>query len=108
MVRVATVRYFRLFVYMCAAVSKLAYRKGRATETNAVLIPGGKPGVWIAGTLGFTVTLGSIVLACIPPNDVVNVTGFELKLISGTVISIAIGLLLFLRGARRQRVRVAE
>lgn len=104
----ATILYFLPFLYMYAAVIKLAYRKERATETNAVLIPGGKLGVWIAGTLGFTVTLVSIVLACIPPNDVVNVTGFELKLISGTVISIAIGLVLFLRGARRQRARLAE
>ncbi len=94
-------------LYVCGGDQAGVPQGPRAGE-NAVLIPGGKAGVWIAGALGFMVTLGSMALACIPPNDVVNVAGFELKLVAGTVISIASGWCCLLRGARRQRARVAE
>ena len=41
---------------------RLAYRKDREANPDAVLIPGGKLGVWIAGGLGFVVVIGGIVL----------------------------------------------
>jgi Na+/proline symporter len=92
---------------MYAAAIKLAYRADRATDTRAVLIPGGKAGVWCMGVLGFAITLLSIVLACIPPEDVANPALFGLKLFAGTVVPIIIGLYLFRRGALRQRSAAA-
>jgi hypothetical protein len=85
---------------MYAAAIKLAGRKDRLENPHAVLIPGGKPGVWLASSLGFLVVLAGIVLSLIPPGDSSNKLGFELKLIGGTVASVALGLALYFRGVR--------
>src|SRR5207245_635041 len=47
LVDAATILYFIPFLYMYAAVIKLAGRKDRNENPHAVLIPGGKSGVWI-------------------------------------------------------------
>jgi len=99
LVDAAVILYFIPFLYMYASVIKLAYRKDRNENAQAVLIPGGKVGVWIAGLLGFTVTLLSIVLAMIPPGES-NKMLFEMKLVGACVIAVAIGLVLYWRGAR--------
>ena len=64
-------------------------------------MPGGKVGVWIAGLLGFSVTLLSIVFAMIPPGTE-NKGLFEAKLLGATAVTIAIGLLLYWHGARKK------
>src|SRR5205823_10651588 len=91
----AIILYFLPFLYMYAAVIKLADRPDRTTNEHAVLIPGGKPGVWILGLLGFIITLVSMILAMIPPGGVASKSIFELKLISVTAGAIAIGLVLY-------------
>jgi len=45
----AIILYFIPFLYMFAAVIKLSRRKDRRENSHAVLVPGGIPGVWIAG-----------------------------------------------------------
>jgi amino acid transporter len=94
--------YFIPFLYMYASIIKLAYRADRKSNARAVLIPGGKVGVWIAGLLGFGITAFAMVLSVIPTGDVANKWGFELKVLGGTVISVAIGLGLYWRGARKK------
>jgi len=104
-VDIAIILYFVPFLYMYAAVIRLAYRSNRKSDARAVLIPGGKMGVWIAGLLGFLITLGSIVLSMIPPGDLkTSKTLFELKIIAGTVVPIIVGLALYWRGARNKRL----
>ena len=96
----AIILYFIPFLYMFAAVIKLARRDDRAENSHAVLVPGGMTGVWICGGLGFLVVLVAILVSLVPPGDSANKLGFELKLIGGTVISVLIGLVLYWRGAR--------
>jgi amino acid transporter len=98
--------YFVPFLYMYAAAIKLAYRRDRDTSENAVLIPGGRTGVWIAGSLGFGVTALSIVLALIPSKDVTDTVAYEFKIIGVTVASVLFGLVLYWRGARAKAVGV--
>jgi len=101
----AIILYFIPFVYMYAAVIKLAYRQDRASHKEAVLIPGGKFGAWIVGGLGFVCVLIGIGLSFIPPAEVTNKISFEAQLIGGTAGFVVIGLLLYYRGARaKQRV----
>ncbi len=100
LVDAAIILYFIPFLYMYAAAIKLAGRKDRVENQQAVLIPGGKVGVWIASGLGFFVVLAGIVLSLIPPGDSSNKLSFELKLIGGTVGSVALGLILYFRGVR--------
>jgi amino acid transporter len=94
--------YFIPFLYMYAAVIKLSYRAERGKNTGAVLIPGGRVGVWIAGILGFAVTALSIALALVPTEDVKSPLVFELKVLGGTLGAIFVGLLLYRRGVRRK------
>jgi amino acid transporter len=98
LVDAAIILYFIPFLYMYASVIKLAYRRDRAQE-QGILVPGGKVGVWIAGLLGFSVTLLSIIFAMIPP-ETESKWLFETKLLGATAVTIAIGLALYWRGAR--------
>jgi glutamate:GABA antiporter len=100
LVDATTIVYFVSLIYMYAAAIKLAYRKDRGANANAVLIPGGKPGVWIASLLGMSVVMGGIVLSLIPPAESVDKWMFVEKLVLGTVVSILLGLILYYRGAR--------
>jgi glutamate:GABA antiporter len=99
----AIILYFIPFLYMFAAVIKLAYRADRKQNTHAVLVPGGLAGVWTSGGLGFLVVLVGILVSLVPPGDSTSKLGFELKLIGGTMTSILLGLILFWRGARSKR-----
>ena len=100
LVDVAIILYFIPFLYMFAAVIKLARRKDRSENPHAVLVPGGILGVWICGGLGFFVVLVGIFVSLVPPGDSANKVAFELKVAIVTAISILIGLLLYWRGAR--------
>ena len=99
----AIILYFIPFLYMFAAVIKLAHRKDRANNPHAVLVPGGIAGVWITGGVGFVVILIGILFSLVPPGDVSNKLVFELKLVGGTLASILLGLFLYWRGARSKQ-----
>ena len=99
----AIILYFIPFLYMFAAVIKLSRRKDRSENSQAVLVPGGVPGVWIAGGLGFLVVLVGIFVSLVPPGDSSDKLGFEIKLICGTLASVILGLFLYVRGARSKR-----
>jgi amino acid transporter len=96
----AIILYFIPFLYMFAAAIKLFGRSDRAENKNAVLIPGGKAGVWITGILGFVTVLIGIIVSLVPPGDSSDKLGFELRLVGGTLAAIALGLSLYWRGAR--------
>lgn len=99
----AIILYFIPFLYMFAAVIKLAHRNDRKENPHAILVPGGIPGVWICGGLGFLVVLVGILVSLVPPGDSSSKLGFELKLVLGTVSSVLLGLVLYWRGARSKR-----
>lgn len=103
-----TILYFIPFLYMYAAVIKLAYRADRAANPTAALIPGGKFGVWLAGLLGFVVVIGGIALSLIPPAEAPSKWMFEAKLIGGTLGAFLIGLVLYTRGARAKSREVVH
>lgn len=103
LVDAAVILYFIPFLYMYAAVIKLAARQDRGENEHHVLVPGGKLGVWLCGGLGFAVTLASIVFSMIPPGETANKLLFEVKLLGGSAIAVGIGLALYWRGARAKR-----
>jgi len=98
----AIILYFIPFLYMFAAVIKLAKRADRSENPHAVLVPGGKAGVWICGSLGFVVVLLGIALSFIPPSGT-DTKVFLVDVIGGTLGSVLLGLFLYWRGARTQR-----
>jgi len=97
-VDITIILYFIPFLYMFAAAIKLAGRADRITNPHAVLVPGGKTGVWIACGLATSVTILSIVVSVFPPGDSSNRTLFVIKVAGTTVAAIAIGLILYFRG----------
>lgn len=102
LVAAAVILYFIPFLYMYAAAIKLAYRPDRERTPGAVLIPGGKLGVWIASGLGFLIVLLGIVLSLIPPGETANKFNFEVELIAATGSAIVLGLLLYYLGSRKK------
>jgi len=94
LVDMSVILYFIPFLYMYAAAIRLSYRQDRQAGGQAVLVPGGKPGMWIAGALAFLITLGSMALAAIPPGGE-NKIVFEGKLVGCTVLFIGVGLVLY-------------
>ena len=98
----AVILYFIPFLYMYAAAIKLAYRKDRRSSEHVVLIPGGTVGAWIAGGMGFSVTLLGIALSFIPPGEATSKFSFLAKVIGGTVGTVLVGLALYWRGARQK------
>jgi amino acid transporter len=94
--------YFIPFLYMFAAVIKLAKRKDRKENEQAVLIPGGMTGVWFIAGLGFLVVLVCMAVSMVPPGDSSNKVLFEAKLLIGTLAAVLLGLVLYWRGAREK------
>jgi protein-S-isoprenylcysteine O-methyltransferase Ste14 len=101
-VAAAIILYFIPFVYMFAAVIKLSARRDRETNTHAILVPGGKAGVWICGLLGLVVVLIGIGFSFVPPGDSDKLI-FEIDVIGGTLGSVLIGLFLYWRGVRSKQ-----
>jgi amino acid transporter len=104
LVDITIIIYFVPFLYMFAAVIRLQARRDRRENVGAVLIPGGKPGVWIIGGLGFLVVVFAMVISMVPPGDSSNKALFELKLFIGAAAAILLGLVLYWRGAREKRL----
>ena len=103
LVDASNILYFIPFIYVYSAVIRLAYVGNRTGNKDAVLIPGGKFGVWLAGVLALCVVIMAIALSFIPPGEQTHPWLFEMKLIAGTAGGIAIGLVLYFRGARAKR-----
>jgi len=102
LVSMSVILYFIPFLYMYAAAIRLAYRRERDAGGQAVLVPGGKAGIWITGSLAFLITLGSMVVAAIPPGGE-NKVVYEAKLFGSTVAFVGTGLILYWRGARSKQ-----
>jgi glutamate:GABA antiporter len=102
LVSMAVILYFIPFLYMYAAAIKLAYRPDRRASDQVVLVPGGKVGVWLTGSLGFLITAGAMALAAVPPGEAASKPLFFAKLVFWTLAFIGIGLGLYWNGARNK------
>jgi amino acid transporter len=100
LVSATNILYFVTFLYMFAAAIRLCDRKDRAENPEAVLIPGGRAGVWAVAGTGFVIVLVAMFFSMVPPGESANKVGFEVKLLGGTVATFVIGLALYWRGAR--------
>jgi amino acid transporter len=103
----AIILYFIPFLYMYAAAIKLESRKDRLENPHAVLIPGGKFGVWLASGMAFLVTLISIVVSLLPPGDSSDRRLFQIKVVGWTVGAMALGLVLYYRGVVAKKKEAA-
>ena len=107
LVSAAIVLYFIPFIYMYAAVIKLAWSEDREKNKSAVLIPGGKAGVCICGVLGLLAVVAGIFFSLVPPGEETNKFLFEVKVAGGTAGTLAVGLILYFRGVREKSAHPA-
>lgn len=108
LVDMSVILYFIPFLYMYAAVIKLGRRPDRKSNEQAVLVPGGQVGLWLAGLLGFVITLGSMGLAAIPPDTASSKPLFDFYIVLATAVFIGIGLVLYWNGSRKKTVPTNE
>ena len=102
LVSAAIALYFIPFIYMYAAAIKLAWDEDREKNEAAVLIPAGKFGVCLCSILGLLAVLAGIAFSIIPPGEETNKALFVIKVVGGTLATIAVGLILYFRGARQK------
>lgn len=103
LVDAAIILYFIPFLYMFAAAIKLVRRPDRTENKQAVLIPGGFGGVWLASGAAFIITLLSIGLSVFPPGESSNRVSFLFRTLLWVIGALAVGLTLYWRGVRTKR-----
>jgi glutamate:GABA antiporter len=100
MASMTVIAYFIPLLYMFAAM--IALQREEAGP-DVIRVPGGKPVAIALGALGFLTTAVSMVLAALPPSDSRNPALAVGKVIGGTLLLIAVGTALFMRGRRARR-----
>jgi len=60
-----------------------------------------------AGVVGLLVSIAGMIAAFVPGSDVSNVAWYEVKLLAGSVLPLAVGLAFFLRTRRRARAKAS-
>jgi amino acid transporter len=96
---------FLPLLYMFAALSMLR-RRATGDEANIALVPGGPLACWLVGGTGFVVTLFALGMAMVPPPDSASPALFAIKVIGGCATLIAVGLVFYVRGRHRERLRI--
>lgn len=86
--------YFVPFLYLFLAVMILKPSSGEGT----IPVPGGRAGAYLTGLLGLFTTAAALVLAVIPSAEVTRPRLYELKLVGGTLVFFALGVVLYWRG----------
>jgi amino acid transporter len=90
--------YFIPYVYLF--VSFILLRRRADAAEGAVRVPGGRAGAWLVGACGLAVTLIAMLLAMIPPSEETSPWLFEAKVVGGALGFVALGGVLYWRGAR--------
>jgi len=79
------------YLYMFAALLRLARDPHRGAAPEHLLVPGGRLGLFLTGGSGLATTLLAAGLSLVPPPGVHSVWLFELKTIGGTALALGIG-----------------
>jgi amino acid transporter len=87
------------YLFMFPAVWKL--RRTEPDTERPYRVPGGKTGLWISVVLGEFFLLLAVVFFFVPPENTENVLRYELSLIIGITITVAVGLYIHFKGERK-------
>jgi amino acid transporter len=104
MINLTILVYFVPYLYLFAAWIVLR-RSDFATNGggDAVTMPGGAAGVWLAASCGFFATLIAIGLVFVPPPDTENVLNYEVNLAGQSLLLFVIGFGFYAVARRRAR-----
>ncbi|MCI0336662.1 MAG: hypothetical protein L0226_03725 [Acidobacteria bacterium] len=76
-------------------------------QSGVFKVPGGRIGGLLIGSTGFVITLLSLVLACIPTEEVGNVMTFYLTVFGALAANLALGIVIYIYGRRRAAAEAA-
>jgi amino acid transporter len=99
LVSLGIISYFIPYLYLFLSVIVLQRQPAGA---DVMRVPGGRPGAYVAGGLGFGVTGLAIVLACIPGADVENKRTFFITVFGTIAATLVIGVVLYVIGWMRK------
>ena len=88
-------------LYIFAALPMLR-RRATADAEGITVVPGGAVGCWLVSGLGFSTTLLAIVTSMVPPEHNSHPGLFFFKVVGGSCLIIAIGLMFYARGRHVQ------
>ena len=100
LVSMGIIAYFIPFLFMFAAMIVL---QREPAGPDVMRVPGGTPAAIALASTGFVVTLVSIVLACIPPDEEPNKMLAVVKVVGSSAILVGVGAIVYLLGRRRAR-----
>jgi glutamate:GABA antiporter len=98
LVSMSIVTYFIPFLFMFAAMIAL---QREPAGPDVMRVPGGRPAAVALAVLGFVVTAGSIVLACVPPEEEPNKMLAVVKIVGSSMALFAAGVIVYVAGRRR-------
>jgi amino acid transporter len=98
LVSMGIISYFIPFLFMFASIVRLQ-REPAGPEVFRV--PGGARVAKLFGVLGFLVSVAAIVLACVPGDDDPNKTLAVVKIVGGSAVLLAIGVVIYFMGKQR-------
>jgi amino acid transporter len=100
LVSMGIIAYFIPFLFMFAAMIVL---QREPAGPDVMRVPGGKPVAIALAAIGFGVTLLSIVLACIPPDEEPNKMLAVVKVVGASAALVLVGAVVYMLGRRRAR-----
>ena len=105
LVSMTVISTFIPYLFLFAAMVRLARRVEEGAEPGMFRIPGGAPVSTAFALLGFTTTLACIILSVIPPADEPNKPLAVLKIVGLSLLLLAAGLAAYAGGARHAHHR---
>jgi amino acid transporter len=100
LISMSIISYFIPYVFTFVAVLKV---QSLPAPAGAIRPPGGRVTAVMLATVGLTVTLGSMLLACVPDAAEPNKALAVLKVVGSMLLLVGIGQVVYMRGARQRR-----
>ena len=105
LISMSIISYFIPYVFTFVAVLKV---QRLPVPAGAIRPPGGRITAVILASVGLAVTLGSMLLACVPDAAEPNKALAVLKIVGSMLLLVGIGQVVYMRGARQRRTGAAD
>ena len=100
LISMSIISYFMPYLFTFTAVLRV---QGQPAGPEVIRPPGGRVTATVLAVVGFTVTLASMLLACVPDPSEPNKPLAVFKVVGSMVLLVAIGQIVYWRGERRRR-----
>ncbi len=100
LISMSIISYFMPYLFTFTAVLRV---QGQPAGPGVIRPPGGRVTATVLAVVGFTVTLASMILACVPDLAEPNKPLAVFKVVGSMVLLVAIGQLVYWHGERRRR-----